>query len=176
MRQILFTIAIFSALFVLTHQGPYITTCHNDQECGTICGTTGPDTASPTEGLFGVSCQCQNGQPPVHKCTKDGIDVKVCSDNKPPRCSSSYCNKQICIKMNGKQATATIRSACPKYHPQNADQCCQYGGSYCTCIKQETIDVNWKPYAELGNQNGFASSVTIGACGNGDTGIEANSE
>lgn len=78
--------------------------------------------------------------------------------------------------MNGKQATATVRSACPKYHPVNANQCCQYGGSYCTCIKQATIDLNYKPYGELGNANGFATSATIGPCGNGNTGIEADSE
>lgn len=48
MRRIILGAGVIASLFAPTSQGPYITTCHNDQECGTICGTTGPDTASPT--------------------------------------------------------------------------------------------------------------------------------
>jgi len=80
------------------------------------------------------------------------------------------------MKMNGKQATGTVRSACPKYHPVNADQCCKYGGSYCCCVKEAVLDINYQPYAQLGGQNGYTTGVTIGACGNGDTGIEVDSE
>lgn len=39
----------------------YIVTCHNDNECGTVCGSSGADTASPSEGLFGTTCTCQPG-------------------------------------------------------------------------------------------------------------------
>lgn len=39
------------ALFLLESKlviSAYVTTCHNDQECGTICGTYGPDTVGPS--------------------------------------------------------------------------------------------------------------------------------
>jgi len=65
-----------------------------------------------------------------------------------------------------KRATATILSACPKHHPVNTAQCCQYkNDAYCTCIIQDTIDLNAKPYAALGGQNGFSSQANWGACG-----------
>lgn len=65
----------------------YITTCHNDNECGTVCGGNGPDTVGASEGLFGTKCECQPGAKPVHKCNRDGINVEVCSDGRAPRCS-----------------------------------------------------------------------------------------
>ena len=34
----------------------YITTCHKDEECGTVCGSYGDDTIGASEGLFGTSC------------------------------------------------------------------------------------------------------------------------
>lgn len=36
------------------------------------------------------------------------------------------------------------------------------------------MDLNWKPYAELGGKNGHSSAVYIGACGK-HTGIEVRS-
>ncbi len=115
--KLILVVSTLSALAL----GTYITTCHNDQECGTVCGSYGDDTVGPSEGLFGTSCTCQNGQAPVFRCSKDGLSVYVCSDYQPPRCSVP-CGQQICIHMpNGKQTTATIRSACPKHHPVNTE-------------------------------------------------------
>ena len=74
---------------MINDENPYITvTMIKDMK---LFATTRPDTA------------------PFHKCTKDGIDVKVYSDNKSPQCSSC-CTKHICIKRNGKQATAIIKA------------------------------------------------------------------
>ena len=36
------------ALVIMTLNAYYVTTCHNDNECGTICGTKGPDTVAPS--------------------------------------------------------------------------------------------------------------------------------
>ena len=77
--------------------------------------------------------------------------------------------------MNGRQSTGVIRSACPRHHPVNTQQCCDHGGTYCTCVFQDTLDVNWKVYNELGGQNGYSSSVTVGGCGRTDTGIDIRS-
>ena len=152
--------------------GTYVVTCHSDNECGTVCGSYGSDTVAPSEGLFGTSCSCQNGKAPVYKCTMEGKQVSVCSDNQGPRCST-YCNQKVCIHMpNGKQSTGTIRSACPRHHPVNTQQCCDHGGSYCTCVFQDTLDVNWKVYSELGGQNGYSDRATLGGCGYADTGID----
>ena len=95
-------ISILCFFLILEVNPAYVTTCHNDQECGTICNSYGPDTVGPSEGMFGIECTCQNKLPPVYKCTIDGIEVKVCSDNQPPSCITPYCNKKICIKMDGK--------------------------------------------------------------------------
>ena len=82
---------IFAGACAALVSGTYIVTCHNDKECGTVCGGYGSDTIAPSEGLFGTSCTCQNNQQPVYKCTKEGKQVYVCSDNKGPRCNT-YCN------------------------------------------------------------------------------------
>ena len=67
--------------------------------------------------------------------------------------------------MNNKHTDATIRSACPKHHPVNTKQCCDNGGTYCTCVFQDTIDLNKTPYDNLGGKNGYSSSATKGKCG-----------
>ncbi|CDW72395.1 UNKNOWN [Stylonychia lemnae] len=157
-------ILIFAALGIASVSSTYIVTCHNDQECGTVCGNYGPDTIAPSEGLFGTTCSCQNRQQPSYLCNRDGKNVYVCSDNQPPRCSVA-CGQQVCIQKDGRQSTGVIRSACPRYHPQNAHDCCNYGGSYCTCVFDDTIDSNWKVYNELGGNNGYSSNAYWGACG-----------
>jgi hypothetical protein len=144
--------------------GAMIVTCHNDDECGSVCGRFSSDIAAPSEGLFGTSCSCQSGGL-CNRCYALGQNIQVCCDYQPPACKAA-CNQQICISKDGKQATATILSACPRNHPQNTGQCCQYQNSdYCTCVVQDTIDLNWQPYAALGNTNGYSSSVTWGGCG-----------
>ena len=35
--------------------------------------------------------------------------------------------------------------------------------------------MNWKPYGELGNQNGYSDWATVGACGRQNTGIDVRS-
>jgi hypothetical protein len=66
--------------------------------------------------------------------------------------------------MGSKQATATIRTACPLHHHQNVDDCCSKGGQWCTCVLEQNIDLNFQPYKELGNRNGYGT-VAMGACG-----------
>jgi hypothetical protein len=171
MRKIIFAASAFAALVNST----YIVTCHNDSECGTVCGNYGSDTISPSEGLFGTKCSCQKGSP-TYRCSQSGKSVYVCSDYQPPRCSAA-CNQKVCIHMpNGRQSTGVIRSACPRNHPVNTEQCCKYGGSYCTCVFQDTIDVNYKVYNELGGQNGYSDRATLGGCGWADTGIDIRSK
>lgn len=46
-----------------------------------------PDTASPSEGLFGTKCTCQPGATLRYKCHQSNKDIYVCSDNKAPRCA-----------------------------------------------------------------------------------------
>ena len=141
----------------------YGVTCHNDHECGTVCGKYSKDMVAPTEGLFGTSCSCQSGGLKT-KCHVLGKEVKVCADGKAPRCQTA-CGQQICIFKDGKTATGTILSACPAHHPQNTGQCCSHKSeSWCTCIIRDTIDMNWKPYGDLGGKNGWISA-NWGACG-----------
>ncbi len=42
---------------------------------------------------------------------------------------------------------------------------------------QDTADLNWKPYKELGLEgtNGWATKITIGPCGRHNTGIDVKS-
>ena len=143
----------------------YIVTCHNDGECGTVCGRYSSDIVAPTEGIFSTSCKCGNGGGVTYKCTAFGVQVSECSDGIAPQCSTA-CGQKICIAKDGKKATGTILSACPKHHPENVKNCCSHSSSkdYCTCVVQDTLDLNWQPYQALGNSNGYSSSATWGAC------------
>jgi len=143
----------------------YIVTCHNDGECGTVCGRYSSDIVAPTEGIFSTSCKCGNGGGVTYKCTAFGVQVSECSDGIAPQCSTA-CGQKICITKDGKKATGTILSACPKHHPENVKNCCSHSSSkdYCTCVVQDTLDLNWQPYQALGNSNGYSSSATWGAC------------
>ena len=160
-RSIL-TLLFFSMLSV---SSTYIVTCHNDGECGTVCGRYSSDIVAPTEGIFSTSCKCGNGGGITYKCTAFGVQVSQCSDGNAPQCSTA-CGQKICISKDGKKATGTILSACPKHHPENVKNCCSHSSSkdYCTCVIQDTLDLNWQPYQALGNSNGYSSSATWGAC------------
>ena len=160
----MFFIAIIFSSLIATAQSTYIVTCHNNNECGTVCGYYSNDMVAPTEGLFGTSCKCQSGST-VSRCKAMGYDVRVCSDYKPPYCSTA-CGQSICISKDGRRTTGKILSACPKNHPVNTQQCCEHPNSkdYCTCIIQDTLDLNAQPYAALGNSNGYASNAVWGAC------------
>jgi hypothetical protein len=159
----MFLIAIF-----IPAGGPYVTTCHSDTECGTVCGDNGPDTVAFNEGAFGTSCQCQDGSDDRKRLVChvwDGLDAYVCQDNKPPICTTA-CDQTVCIGKDGKYTNAVIRSACPQFHPQNVQQCCNHKTpDYCTCLFRWTSDLNWQPYSNLGNSNGQASGAWWGACG-----------
>jgi hypothetical protein len=150
---------------VNTVSSTYIVTCHSDGECGTVCGRYSSDIVAPTEGIFSTSCNCGNGGGVTYKCTAFGVQVSECSDGKAPQCSTA-CGQKICISKDGKKATGTILSACPKHHPENVKNCCSHSSSkdYCTCVVQDTLDLNWQPYQALGNSNGYSSSATWGAC------------
>ena len=155
------------ALFTIAG-GPYVTTCHSDTECGTVCGDSGSDTVAFNEGAFGTKCWCQDGSD-YHKrlvChVWDGLDAYVCLDNKPPSCSTA-CDQMVCIGKDSKYTNAVIRSACPQFHPVNVQQCCDHKSpAYCTCLFQWTADLNWQPYGNLGNSNGWAFGAWLGACG-----------
>ena len=160
----LFFYTIFASLF-LTTDATYIVTCHSDGECGTVCGRYSSDIIAPTEGIFSTSCSCGNGGATTYKCTAFGVQVSECSDGKAPQCSTA-CGQKVCIAKDGKKATGTILSACPKHHPENVKNCCSHSSSkdYCTCVVQDTLDLNWQPYQALGNSNGYSSSATWGAC------------
>ena len=152
-------------LFIKAIETTYIVTCHNNNECGTVCNKYSSDMIAPTEGLFGTSCKCGSGGGTTHKCNALGVDVRVCSDNKAPSCSTA-CGQYICIFKDGKKTNGQILSACPKNHPVNTQQCCDHPSSkdYCTCIIQDTLDLNAQPYSALGNSNGYSTSATWGAC------------
>jgi hypothetical protein len=141
----------------------YMTTCHSNSECGTVCGKYSNDMVALSEGHWGTSCSCQSsGLKTV--CTALGHTIQVCADGKAPHCKTA-CGRKICIKKGSKQTTGTILSACPKHHPVNTKQCCEHKNSaYCTCIIQPTIDVNAAPYKALGSANGEVSTVA-GSCG-----------
>ena len=162
----MFCLFITALFFVAgTVSSTYIVTCHNDGECGTVCGRYSSDIVAPTEGIFSTSCKCGNGGGVTYKCTAFGVQVSECSDGIAPQCSTA-CGQKICIAKDGKKATGTILSACPKHHPENVKNCCSHSSSkdYCTCVVQDTLDLNWQPYQALGNSNGYSSSATWGAC------------
>jgi len=167
---------LFSVLcsLVATCWGTYIVTCHNNNECGTVCGYYSSDMVAPTEGLFGTSCKCQSGKT-TYRCTAMGYTVNVCSDYKAPSCSTA-CGQQICITKDNKKTTGKILSACPKNHPVNTQQCCEHPTSkdYCTCVIQDTLDLNASPYSALGNSNGYASSAVWGSCSSQLASLEIN--
>jgi hypothetical protein len=152
-------------LFMTFVYSTYIVTCHNDGECGSVCGRYSSDIAAPTEGLFSTSCTCGHGGSVTYKCTALGVQVSECSDGIPPQCSTA-CGQKICITKDNKKATSTILSACPKHHPDNVKNCCSHPDSrdYCTCVVQDTLDLNWQPYQQLGNTNGYSTSAVWGAC------------
>ena len=156
----------------------YITTCGDLIGCGSVCGMTfDPDIAAPSEGLFGTGCTCGGDGSMTQKCTYGGQAVSVCNAGNPG-CSTA-CNQQICISMNGNQATATIMSACPRHHPINVAQCCLFqNDAYCTCIIQDTLDLEAQPYDQLGGANGFSSGAVWGRCGSqlASLGIDVKSE
>lgn len=153
------------AVIVASAVATYVTTCGSNSNCGTVCGwTLDNDIVAPSEGLFGTSCSCGGDGSMTQVCTYDNNAVSECNAG-PPGCSTA-CNQQICISMNGNQATGTIMSACPKHHPTNVQQCCWWqNDAYCTCIIQDTLDIASQPYDQLGGQNGWSSGATWGACG-----------
>jgi hypothetical protein len=172
-------VAVLVALLVASAAATYVTTCGSISNCGTVCGwTLDNDIVAPSEGLFGTSCTCGGDGSMTQVCTYDGIyAVSECNAG-PPGCSTA-CNQQICIAMNGQQATGTIMSACPKHHPTNVQQCCAYqNDAYCTCIIQDTLDIATQPYDQLGGANGWSSGATWGACGSelGKLNIQISSE
>jgi hypothetical protein len=158
---------IFALLFFFYNlvNATYIVTCHSDGECGTVCGRYSSDIVAPTEGMFSTSCKCGNGGGVTYKCTAFGLQITECSDGRPPQCTTA-CGQKICITKDSRRATGTILSACPKHHPENVKNCCSHPSSrdYCTCVIQDTLDLNWQPYQALGNSNGYSSSATWGAC------------
>lgn len=158
-------LALASFLRLNTVSSTYIVTCHSDGECGTVCGRYSSDIVAPTEGIFSTSCKCGNGGGVTYKCTAFGVQVSQCSDGIAPQCTTA-CGQKICISKDGRKATGTILSACPKHHPENVKNCCSHSSSkdYCTCVVQDTLDLNWQPYQALGNSNGYSSSATWGAC------------
>ena len=160
--QFLFT--LFNILSLIT--ATYIVTCHNNNECGSVCNKYSSDMIAPTEGLFGTSCKCGSGGSTTHRCNALGYDVRVCSDYTAPSCSTA-CGQYICIQKDNKKTNGQILSACPKNHPVNTQQCCDHPTSkdYCTCIIQDTLDLNAQPYSALGNTNGYSQSATWGKCG-----------
>lgn len=166
----------FGALASANADGPYVTTCHNDEECGTTCGEYSDDSVAFNEGVFGTQCHCQDGSDDNLKWMCDtglGSDAWLCQDEQPPNCDTA-CGQTICISMNGQYTNSVIRSACPQHHPVNVQQCCDNPGNsdYCTCLIQWTADLNWKPYAELGGYNGWADGAWWGECGSELAGLQ----
>jgi hypothetical protein len=142
----------------------YMVTCHDEHECGTVCGKYSSDMVAPSEGLFGTSCSCQSSGL-TEKCTAFGKKISECSDGRAPNCKTS-CGQKICMSNNGKKKTATILSACPKHHPQNVKQCCDHSSSkdWCTCNVQNTLDSIKEVYKALGGKNSYVDA-TWGQCG-----------
>jgi len=163
------SLLFFGALASAKAGGPYVTTCHNDVECGTTCGEYSEDSVAFNEDVFGTKCHCQDGSDDNLKWACDsglGFDAWTCQDGQPPNCDTP-CGQTICIGMNGLYTNSVIRSACPQHHPVNVGQCCDNPGNsdYCTCLFQWTADLNWKPYQELGGNNGWADGAWWGECG-----------
>ena len=158
-------VLVLNLLFVrLQGLEVYITDCGSESGCGTVDGCKWEsDGVAPSEGLFGTTCTCPDGIEEV--CTYDGQTVYQCKDGKYPSCDVS-CQKSLCLTntSNGKKSNASIVSACPKYHPQNAQQCCEHkNDAYCTCIIRDTIDCASDVYNNLGGSNTYAT-VTEGYC------------
>jgi len=148
--------------------GPYVTTCHSDSECGTVCGRTDSNSVAFNEGTWGTKCWCQDGSDRnmQFKChVWNGLDAWVCRDNKPPHCTTA-CGQQVCIGKDYKYTNAVMNSACPQHHPVNVAQCCAHKtADYCTCLSQWTADLNAAPYRNIGNRNGWSFGAWWGACG-----------
>ena len=97
----MFCLFITALFFVAgTVSSTYIVTCHNDGECGTVCGRYSSDIVAPTEGIFSTSCKCGNGGGVTYKCTAFGVQVSECSDGIAPQCSTA-CGQKICIAKDG---------------------------------------------------------------------------
>lgn len=147
---------------------PYVTTCHSDSECGTVCGRTDSNSVAFNEGVWGTSCKCQDGSDNNLKFVCNvwsGLDAWMCQDGKPPHCSTA-CGQQVCIGKENEYTNAVMNSACPQHHPVNVHQCCQHKNhDYCTCLFQWTADLNAAPYRNIGNNNGYASGAWWGQCG-----------
>eukprot|EP01084_Bolivina_argentea_P146550 256573_1 len=147
-----------------SYNNVYTTDCGGQSGCGTVNGCAWSNSGvAPSEGLYGVSCSCPGGAL-TEVCTYNGKKIYKCANNALPSCKAP-CEKEIClITSNNKQATGKIVSACPKYHPQNADQCCKHkNDAYCTCIIRNTVDCASAVYSGIGGSNTFVN-VHSGAC------------
>ena len=99
---------------------------------------------------------------PSLKCVRI-MDRKYECTNGYPKCTI-YCKEKICLRNGSRNKTAEIVSACPKYHPQNAEQCCYHkNDAYCTCIIRATIDTATSVYDALGGKNANIE-YHVGAC------------
>jgi len=170
------SVAFVGVLALANAGGPYVTTCHTDEECGSTCGETSSDSVAFNEGGFGTKCYCQDGSDDNLDWVCDtglGYDAWLCKDKQPPNCDTP-CGQTICIGMNGLYTNTVVRSACPQHHPVNVQQCCDNQGNadYCTCLVQYTADLNAAPYAELGGNNGWADGAWWGECGSELAGLQ----
>jgi len=161
-------LATLANMLLVEAGGPYVTTCHSDSECGTVCGHTDSNSVSFNEGTWGTKCWCQDGSDNNLKFAChvwNGLDAWLCRDGKPPHCSTA-CGQQVCIGKDNKYTNAVMNSACPQHHPNNVEQCCAHKSpAYCTCLFQWTADLNAAPYRNIGGNNGYASGAWWGACG-----------
>ena len=172
--------AAIAALLFAGTKGVYITTCHNDHECGAVGGCwENWDSVALTEGLLDTNCWCPEGNaylkyPADDPNNRSGYDLWACPGESRPECSIR-CGQEVCIVANGMRGNGVIRSACPKYHQDNVESCKNGGNDdYCTCIIRDTADLNYSPYQQIGGNNAWGD-VYIGNCDQ-NTGINIMSQ
>ncbi|PAV65292.1 hypothetical protein WR25_13032 [Diploscapter pachys] len=83
-------------------------------------------------------------------------NLPVCDGPYNPACHPT-CGRKICV--NG--IPTQEMDSCPSNHPKNVAKCCMWGGSYCSCVTGEWLDVNQKTMDALGcNGNCQNANVT----------------
>jgi len=104
--------------------------------CGALSDASFPDV---------IQCSCSS------YCSNCGLTE--CCNNEAPSCNTKFCGAGWCVACNDAKCynkntfNVTLADACPKYHPNNVNNCCSHNKDpgWCECVSSTVspnIDLN----------------------------------